>query len=118
MLNWQLFVNRKKLHLPWRRGTVVIASASLKEDPGFESRQGVMFSGLKKCSAVFKTVCALLSYAFEKNFENNCIKMFLKIIARIFYSARGLASDFADCMTTAIVKDFTFFGSDFSAAFL
>jgi hypothetical protein len=32
--------------LPWRRGIVVIASASRTEDPGFESRQGVRFLGL------------------------------------------------------------------------
>jgi hypothetical protein len=28
---------------PWRRGTVVIASAYKTEDPGFESRRGVRF---------------------------------------------------------------------------
>jgi hypothetical protein len=31
---------------PWRRGIVVIASASRTEDPGFESCQGVRFLGL------------------------------------------------------------------------
>jgi hypothetical protein len=28
---------------PWRHGIVVIASAYMTEDPGFESRQGVRF---------------------------------------------------------------------------
>jgi hypothetical protein len=31
---------------PWRRGIVVIESASRTEDTGFESRQYVMFLGL------------------------------------------------------------------------
>jgi hypothetical protein len=32
--------------LPWRRGIVVIASAYIKEDPWFESHQGVRFLGI------------------------------------------------------------------------
>jgi hypothetical protein len=35
--------NKIFLMEPRRRGIVVIASASRKEDPGFESRQGVRF---------------------------------------------------------------------------
>jgi hypothetical protein len=35
---------------PWRRGIVVIVSASRTEDPGFESRQGVRFLGLHALS--------------------------------------------------------------------
>jgi hypothetical protein len=31
---------------PWRCGIVVIESASITEDPGFESRQGVRFLDL------------------------------------------------------------------------
>jgi hypothetical protein len=38
--------------LPWRRGIVAIASASRKEDIGFESRQGVRFLGLYMYIAV------------------------------------------------------------------
>jgi hypothetical protein len=45
--------------LPWRRGNVVIASASETEDLGFESRQGVRFLGravqccLENCHCVY-----------------------------------------------------------------
>jgi hypothetical protein len=57
---------------PWRRGMVVIASASRTEDPGFKSRQGVRVLGLyTHCSAVVKTQYALSLCVFEKN---NCFK--------------------------------------------
>jgi hypothetical protein len=38
----RLSCRKKKYLLPWRRGIVVISSAYTTEDPGFESRKGVM----------------------------------------------------------------------------
>jgi hypothetical protein len=46
---WQLNVDifaKLGTSKPWRRGIVIISSASRTEDPGFESRQGVRFLGL------------------------------------------------------------------------
>jgi hypothetical protein len=40
---WQALKKEAVYWSPWRRGVVVVASASRPEDPEFESRQGVRF---------------------------------------------------------------------------
>jgi hypothetical protein len=45
---------------PWRRSIVDIASASRKEDPGFESRQGVKFLGLYNIAVLLSKICIVI----------------------------------------------------------
>jgi hypothetical protein len=40
--------------MPWRRGTVDIASASRTRRPGFESRHGIRFLGKHSGAVVYK----------------------------------------------------------------
>jgi hypothetical protein len=42
----EFFFLRKKSFLPWRRDVVVIVSANGTEDRGFESCQGMRFTGI------------------------------------------------------------------------
>jgi hypothetical protein len=53
--------------MPWRRGIVVIASASRTEDPGFESRQGVRFSGLYTFQCCCRNlICIVIVWIWKK----------------------------------------------------
>jgi hypothetical protein len=55
-----VFLKQCFLLRPWRRGKVVIASASRPEDRGFESRRGVRFLGIYMyvhCNAV--VICSV-----------------------------------------------------------
>jgi hypothetical protein len=61
----------------WRRGIVVIASANRTEDPGFESRQGVMFLGLYAYIAVLlsklKMQCHCVYLRKKTNAQKECV---------------------------------------------
>jgi hypothetical protein len=54
------------MRMTWRRGIVVIASASRTEDPGFESRQDVMVFGLYTLLCCFQnSICIVIVCIWE-----------------------------------------------------
>jgi hypothetical protein len=96
-LYFSVYVNHTNKS-PWRRGIVVIASAYISDDPGYESRRGVKFSGMYTLQFCCHNnlICFVIVCTWEKilNFLMNIKSIYTTATTAVFHKIFPFAQRF------------------------